>query len=171
MEVIGTRRIHRPEVVFLIFRCNPHVLSFGAKSHHFPSKEHVSMANTQVGPGLVAILGYAGEDAGGNPLPLSSLTATVDDYTDAYISPIGTAQVILVQKTSQPQGSTKTVNVTFNGISQDGTHLTPTVVAFDLVGPTPPPQATQVAVSLVAVRDTVGLTVPPDPGSATVTLI
>lgn len=128
--------------------------------------------NTVVPDGNVAIITYAGADDADNPKPLSALSVTIDSYSDAYVAAIeGTNQVMLVQKVSQPEGQTKTVNLSFNGVSQDGTHLPPNVVPFDLSGPPAPPQATQVLISQIVVRDTIGITVPPDPGNATVQLI
>ncbi len=121
--------------------------------------------------GLIAVMNFSGADAAGNLKPLLSLSATIDDYADAYIAANNPGSLMLVQKVTQPVGQVKTVNITFNGVSQSGNVLPPKVQAFDLAGAAPPPQATQVQISNVIVRDTIGVTVPVDPGSGTVTLI
>jgi hypothetical protein len=47
------------------------------------------MANPQIQPGQSLVCGVYGKDSTGvNTLPLSSLTATVDNYTAAYVAKI-----------------------------------------------------------------------------------
>jgi len=128
--------------------------------------------NTQVPPGWIAVISYGGFDSSTPPQskPLSSLTATVDDYTDCYLTTLN-GKLILVQKVAQPEGQTKTVNVTLNGASQDGTPLPPTTLSVDLIGPPPPPQATQIVASVDYAQDPMGLSIGPDPGNATIQII
>jgi hypothetical protein len=116
------------------------------------------------------LLGVQGADASGNPLPTASLVATLDDYADAYIAKDNANALWLIPRNpnSIPQGGSKTVNVTLTGTSQDGGALPSTQFLVVLEGAPIPPQATQIIVSSFGSLQM--LSIPPDPGSATVTL-
>jgi hypothetical protein len=133
------------------------------------------MANPQIQPGQSLVCGVYGKDSTGvTTLPLSSLTATVDNYAAAYVAKIqpdnnAPAYFNLVPK-SVPVGQTITVNVTCQGSSQIGTPLPPVSIAVDLVGPPPPPQAAELQIVSTGPRSQFA-TSSVDPGNATVTLL
>jgi hypothetical protein len=116
--------------------------------------------------GLVTVEAQAPDQSFQN---LSSLTATLDDYTDAYIAATGSGtQFAIVPKGGYPaQGTSRTVNVTLQAASVDGTALPAYVQPAVIQGPPAPPQAT-VLIDVTTVTKT---TVPADPGSATIKLI
>lgn len=130
------------------------------------------MSTITLAPGQMAVLGYGATLADGTtPAVLSSLTATIDSYPDAYVGPGSSGPtVFIVQKVTQPKGTTKTVHVTFNGKSEDGTPLPPVVESVDLQGPPFGPQAANVSLTVNNIRDTIGVNTS-DPGSDTITLI
>jgi len=119
--------------------------------------------------------GIAGKDASNNTQALSSLTATIDDYASAYVtkaSPGDGVGFYIVPKAPLGVGIIKTVNVTIQGKSLDGTALPAVVVSADLLGAPAPPQAQTVAVGGVSVwGGTPSTTTNPDPGSATAVII
>ncbi len=119
--------------------------------------------------GGTAILGgIAGDDSSGNAESLTSLTATIDDTTDAYISHINSNSLYVKDRGIQPAGTTKTVNVTLNAKSADGTVLPSVVVPFDLQGPPLPPQATHLVFNAPVLDNPLLVA---DPGVDTVVLI
>ena len=135
------------------------------------------MPNPQILPGQSIICGVGGLAADQiTVLPLSSLTATIDNYTAAFvagISPPGgvnTQAAINVVPKLVPAGQTVTVTVTCHGKNQAGQDLPPTSQSFDLIGGPVAPQDASIQIVL-GVPGTFYATASTDPGSDTVTLI
>ncbi|HEV2174901.1 MAG TPA: hypothetical protein VGR71_15115 [Nitrospira sp.] len=129
----------------------------------------ISSAVIDVNHSVCDLSFLSGADAAGNTLPLSSLTATIDDTTNAYIalnpaSP--SSSIYVVKRSTMAPGQNLVVHVTFNGKSQDGTAVSPTVIPVSLQTPVPP-QATQILVGSTSQ----GAGTFTDPASPTVTLI
>ncbi len=111
------------------------------------------------------------QDASNVNRNLATLVAQVSDYTKAYIVKVNSTTVGVVPKVLPGPGVTwdPFVTVTLSGTSLDGTAVTPTVVTFSIIGPTPvDPQATKIVV--VGITST-SVAPPADPGSDTVVLI
>jgi len=101
--------------------------------------------------------------------PLQSLTLTISNYSVAYVATIttGTNGHQIVPR--QSAVGTTTVIITANAKDSNGNVLAPITFAYDIVGnaPPPPPPAT-ISFGTPQVGT---FPLPPDPGSATVTLI
>ena len=126
--------------------------------------------NPQVPLTQRAINSVIGLDTSGHQETLSSLTLTIDDYATAYVvayPPGGTNGHIIVPKNLSQVG-TKVVTITANAKDADGNPLTATF-QYDIVGATPPPDATILQFGTATVGSFGG--VPADPGSATIVLI
>lgn len=111
------------------------------------------MANFVINLGAYGIFGIVGQDASATQRALSALTATIDNYTDAYVanipggSPAGSGALAVVSRGNAP-GSTITVNISLVGKDMSGNTLPTVILSVDIVEPTPPPLATQVVVVL-----------------------
>lgn len=119
------------------------------------------------------IAGLQGQTAGGQSAQLTSLTATIDNSAAAYLVPVSPTEVDIYPKQSAlpNDGGTTVVTVTLNGRSQNGTPLPATAVQVALTNNPAPPQATQIVETLGFQNHFVPTPPPPDPGTATVTLI
>lgn len=117
--------------------------------------------------------GLQGQTADGQSAQLSQLTATIDDPTKAYLVPVSPTEVDVYPKQSAlpNDGGQTVVTVTLNGRSQNGTPITPTAIQVALTDNPAPPQATQIVETIGFTTHFVPNPVPPDPGTATVSLI
>lgn len=130
------------------------------------------MATTIPNGQKAVITGFGGLLADGvTSAPLSSLVATLDDYTDAYIALTAGSLLVIPRPGAIPAGQSRTLNVIFSGASQDGTSLPSVTESFVAVGPAAPAQAASInpgTITLNAIQP--GLE-PGDPGSGVVTLV
>jgi len=121
--------------------------------------------------GSWAVQFVEGADSTGARLPLATVSATVDDYTSAYVADLPSSanatRYALVPRASLGAGVVKTVTVTIHATSQDGTAIPPTTQQFQVSGAAPPPQATQLTLAAPTIGSG-GL--PADPGSPSATL-
>ena len=113
------------------------------------------------------ISGVGGADANGNSLPLSSLTAQLTDYTNAFLVVNSQSSVSVYKRASFPAGSTITVTVKFNGKSQNGSVLPELDIPVTMTS-APAPQATQITAATTSTHNS-GL--PADPGASPQTLV
>ena len=132
------------------------------------------MPTTSVPNGYIAVISsvQALDDAG-IPRVLTTETATISpDSTLAYIAKNGSGLMLVSRGTGIPQGGSVPVTVTLSGIGADGTTaLIDDVYSFSLQGPPEPPLATHFTASAPNVRDTIGVTLPADPGADTISLL
>lgn len=127
--------------------------------------------NPQVPLNQVAINSVIGLDPAGHVEALSSLTLTIDRYDVAFVGACpgaGTNGHAIVPK-NHSQVGTITVTITATGKDAEGNLLPPASLAYDIVGATPPPDATVLQFGSAQVGVFPGI--PSDPGSATITLI
>ncbi len=123
-------------------------------------------------PGNIAVLtSFTGLDDTGTARSLTSLSATISDHSAAYVALNSSGVLFVVPKTIPAAGASTPITVTFAGASANSTPITPLVIDGALVGPPELPQADHVIVGTINVRDTIGVAIPPDPGTATVTII
>ncbi len=108
-------------------------------------------------------------DANGNPAPATGGTATIDNYDAAYVVSTGVAnQFMVVSKSTLSPGQKISLTVTFSGsIAADGTTVADLAVSLELDG-APQPPATQFILGPADTPNISDVTVPPDPGSASI---
>ncbi len=111
-------------------------------------------------------------DASEVPREVTTKTATITpDNSLAYIAKNGTGLMLVTRGTGITPGTGVPVSVTLSGVAADGvTALLDKVFDFLLQGPPPPPNATHFAAAGPTVRDTIGVTLPADPGTAVIDL-
>lgn len=121
--------------------------------------------------GKVALFTVSGADSATPPNPASITgTVSVDDYASAYIAKTGKAnEYMLVPKITLNPGQKVTVNVTFSAIASDGTKIADFAVGFELDG-APEPVATQLVLGAVTTPNAADVSVPGDPGSASISI-
>ncbi len=123
-----------------------------------------------IGQGKVWIGTVIGEDASGNPAPISG-NVTVSDYASAYVAATGGAnEYMLVPKIVLPPGETVDINLTFSAKAADGSVIADYTINFTIQGQ-PVPNATQVVLLASQVVDKSTVDVPADPGSATIPIV
>jgi hypothetical protein len=135
------------------------------------------MPNLQIpfGSKLVGQISFAGQDDTSTTRGLTNTTVTISDSTNAYIADagLGNNTVFIVPRQNvggTPLTAPVTVTLTVNGKDPVlGGSLPPIAVGCDLgVEPPPPAHSTHI---VVQVQNTVVLaTVPPDPGTTTISL-
>ena len=132
------------------------------------------MSTTSVPSGYIAVINtiQALDDAG-TVRVLTAETATIaPDTTLAYIAKNGAGIMLVSRGTGIPQGGSAPITVTLSGVAADGaTPLIDDVHSFSLQGPPLPPLASHFVASGPVVRDTIGVTLPADPGSVTISLL
>jgi hypothetical protein len=103
---------------------------------------------------------------------IANRTATIDQPTVAYVAAGPSAGQLLVVPIpgGVPAGGIVTVNVTMNANSENGTPLPALVQSVVIPGVAAPPQAVSMQTSGAgAISQTAsGVTVPPNPGAATI---
>jgi hypothetical protein len=129
---------------------------------------------TQIPVGQVALFRLLPEDDNGTTRAASG-TLSISDPTLAYVAkmPGQANQYIVVSRVgiAPPVGTVAPVNVTVATQSDTGVELPPVVIPFQIPGPPLPPPATHIVVSEgPTVRDLIGFTPPPDPGSSSIPL-
>ena len=137
---------------------------------------------TAVPNGYIAVFSnFQALDDNGVPRTLTAETATLaPDNSAGYIVKNGSELMLVSRRARSPSlviastvaAGTQNITVTISGVAADGvTALTDDVHQFTLQGPPPPPLATHFTVAGPTVRDTVGVNVPADPGSTTISLL
>ncbi len=132
------------------------------------------MPTTPIPPGYIALLSSVqAVDDNGVPRTVTAETATLaPDSSLAYIAKNGSGLMLVSRGTGIAQGASVPVTVTLSGIGADGaTPLIDDVYSFSLQGPPMPPLATHFTAAGPNVRDTIGVTLPADPGSDTISLL
>lgn len=126
-----------------------------------------------VAAGNVAIFRVAGLDSSNATRAITG-SLSVSDYNLAYVAknPLTENQFVFVAKQpSAVPGLSQPVSVTVAAKDAAGADLPPLVIDFEIPGLPLPPNATHVSVvEGPFVRDQVGYTAPPDPGSASIPL-
>ncbi len=110
-------------------------------------------------------------DKNGNPAPATGGTATISDYDSAYVVSTGKAnEYMCASKVSLSPGQKISLTVTFSGsIAADGTTVADLAVSLELDG-APQPPATQFVLGPADTPNITDVTVPADPGSASISL-
>lgn len=126
-------------------------------------------STTVINAGQVGLFTAFTADASGSPAPTIKGTATVSDYTSAYVASTGKAnEYMVVGKVTPGVGAKVPITITFSGaVAIDGTVVADFTVAFELDGAVQGP-ATQIVLGPVTTPLASSVTVPPDPGSATI---
>lgn len=135
------------------------------------------MNTTQIPVGQVALFRLLPEDDAGT-VRVASGNLTLSDTVLAYVvrmPPQGgqAQQYCLVSRVgvAPPAGTMAQLTVTANTQDDTGASLPPLVIPFQIPGPPLPPPATHIVVSEgPIVRDLIGFTPPPDPGSPSIPL-
>ena len=124
-----------------------------------------------INAGQVGLFTVFGADANSVPAPTTGGTATISDYTSAYVASTGKAnEYMVVQKVTVPPGSKVSLTVTFSGaVAADGSAVASLVVALELDG-APQASATQLVLGPATTPNATDVTVPADPGSASIPL-
>jgi hypothetical protein len=104
---------------------------------------------------------------------LTTETATITpDSSLAYIAKNGSGLMLVHRGTGIAPGGSVPITVTISGVAADGsTPVSDDVFTFSLQGPPLPPLATHFTASAPNVRDTIGVTLPADPGADTISLL
>ncbi len=132
------------------------------------------MPTTPVPNGYIAVISSVQAlDDNGVPRILTSETATLaPDSSLAYIAKNGSGLMLVHRGTGIAPGGSVPVTVTLSGVGADGTTpLIDDVYSFGLQGPPLPPLATHFTAAGPNVRDTIGVTLPADPGADTISLL
>lgn len=128
------------------------------------------MSTSIVNPGRFQIVYVQGKDLSNTVQSLGSLSATVDDYTTAYVVKYPDAvSFALVVKVTPAAGASIPVNVTLHGTDLKGNALPAITQAFTIQGPPAAPLA--VSVNLAGISDEAVGSQPADPGTPTAVLI
>lgn len=130
------------------------------------------MSLIQVPPDNIAVFRVAGIDAGGIARAITG-TATIDSYTAAYLAKNAGGQLMLITRPAAipAPGASVPAVVTIQANDAQGNPLPPLALNFQLNGPPPPPNADHLVISEgPIVRDKLGVTIPPDPGAASIPL-
>lgn len=122
-----------------------------------------------INQGQVAVFTVFPADTNGNPAPATGGTATISDYASAYVVNTGKPQeYMVVPKIQLSPGQKISLTVTFSGsVAADGTTIADLTVSLELDG-APQPPATQLVLGPANTPNASDVTVPADPGSATV---
>lgn len=127
---------------------------------------------TTINPGQVALFPISFADASEVVAPVTGGTATISDYATAYVaSTSNPGEYMVVGKVVVPAGQKISFSVVFSGaLAVDGSVVADLTVELELDGnPTPPvPIATHAVLGTVTTPFAAGVTVPPDPGAATI---
>lgn len=124
----------------------------------------------QIPPATFAFFDAFGRDASSNPQSLGSLTATIDNYSAAFVCKYQ-GHVAIVPKSTPPAGQTTVVNVTLNGTDVNANPLPALTVTANIQGPPPPPLAVSLDTANPASASASTTPAPVDPGSATATIV
>jgi hypothetical protein len=126
-------------------------------------------SHTSIPPGNVAFFKVQAQDDGGTSRAATAATVTLDRTDAGYIAPTGEPGKLVFVSKPVPAGTVTTVTATITAKNDRGADLPAYVMLFDVQGPPLPPAATHIAVTEGPfVRDTIGISVPPDPGTASV---
>lgn len=121
--------------------------------------------------GAEAFFNYpTGLDSNGNPAPITARSATIDNYTDAYVANnSGSGQLFVVAKVAPPVGGSLTVNVTLNAEDANGNAIAPVVQPVTFQGAPPPLPAVSLSITGGGSIGKSPFNVDPDPGADTIT--
>lgn len=127
------------------------------------------MADITINVGQVGIFTAFSADATKAPAPITGGTVTISDYASAYVASTGTKdQYIVVPKATLTPGQKLSLSVTFSGsVASDGTTVADFSVSLELDG-APQPAATQFVLGTTSTPNAADVTVPADPGAATI---
>ncbi len=123
---------------------------------------------TQVPPNNIAVFSVGGLDANGNPKPITG-TIQVGNYSLAYVAYDQFGHVMFVPK-SVPQGLNQNVDVVVKAKDANGAGLPDKTYTFQLVATPFPDPAVETVITVINVRDTIGVNVPADPGADTIAI-
>lgn len=144
----------------------------GPKSATITPEFSKTMADITINVGQVGIFTAFSADATKAPAPVTGGTVTISDYASAYVASTGTKdQYIVVPKVTLTPGQKLSFSVTFSGsVASDGTTVADFSVTVELDGaPAPPtPVATQFVLGATSTPNAADVTVPADPGAATI---
>lgn len=119
--------------------------------------------------GAFAIQTLLGQDGSGTRRALQTVSATVDNYSAAYVAdlPEPSASRYALVARALPPGPPVTVNVTIHATAADGSTLPPITQQYSLTAPAPPPPA----ILINPTTPSLGSGQPPaDPGIPSATL-
>jgi hypothetical protein len=120
--------------------------------------------------GLFTVFG-ATDSTGTVPAPVTGGTATISDYTSAYVAVTGNAnEYMVVPKITLTPGQKISLTVAFSSaLASDGTTVASLSVDLELDGaPVQVPVATALVLGPATTPTATSVTVPADPGSGTI---